>query len=62
MDEFIKKAKVILATLKIKASTVEELVEQSDIIITTTTSKDPVIPILESIDMTGKHYRCFRII
>ncbi|MGM7719311.1 ornithine cyclodeaminase family protein [Metabacillus sp. Hm71] len=56
MEEFITTAKKHFPNIKIKASTVEELVEEAEIIITTTTSKDPVIPENLNVDMAGKHF------
>lgn len=55
LEAFIEKAKSHFPHMKISAPSIEELVEQSDIIIMATTSRYPVIPERENIDMTGKH-------
>ncbi|MFE5430735.1 ornithine cyclodeaminase family protein [Peribacillus simplex] len=55
MEGFIHKAEQYFPQIKITSSSVEQLVENSDIIITTTTSKDPVIPENLDVNMTGKH-------
>ncbi len=55
LNEFIAKAKEVFPDIHIQAATIEELVEQSEIICATTTSKDPVIPNDLQVDLTGKH-------
>lgn len=53
LEAFIEKAKQHFGNIKISASSVEELVQEADIITTTTTSVNPVIP--EKADYSGKH-------
>ncbi|MFS0823834.1 ornithine cyclodeaminase family protein [Bacillus sp. 1P02SD] len=55
MNHFIEETQKHFHHLKIKAAPVEELVAEADIIITTTTSKDPVIPENLPVNMCGKH-------
>lgn len=55
LQSFIQKVEKHFPHLNIHAPTVEELVEQSDIICATTTSIDPVIPETIDIDLKGKH-------
>lgn len=55
LEAFMEKAKKHFPHLKISAPGIEELVDQSDIIITATTSRDSVLPEKEDFNMTGKH-------
>lgn len=54
-DEFIQKVKKTFEDVSVQVVPIEELVEKSDIICATTTSKDPVIPENINVDLTGKH-------
>ncbi|NEU31284.1 ornithine cyclodeaminase family protein [bacterium LRH843] len=53
LNTFIERIKKQFSHVKVHATSIEELVEEADILCMTTTSKDPVIP--DHIDMTGKH-------
>lgn len=55
MEHFIKQAKAYFKNINIRAASVRELVEQADIIVTTTTSEQPVIPDDININLEGKH-------
>ena len=55
MEQFINRARAHFKNVNIRATSVEELVQQSDIIVTTTTSEKPVIPDDIPFDLAGKH-------
>lgn len=55
LQAFIERARAHFPDLDIQPSSAEEIAEQADIILTTTTSVEPVIPHLEGIEWKGKH-------
>ena len=55
LEAFLEKARKHYPDLDIRPSTPEEIAEQADIVVTTTTSVEPVIPFVEGIDWKGRH-------
>lgn len=53
---FMKKAKQEFPSIQFKVSDPQTIVEEAQLIITTTTSTDPVIPYDRNVDLTGKHF------
>lgn len=58
LEAFIKKARSKFPNIQFIVGTQEEILQKSEIIITTTTSKDPVLPEMKGIDLSGKHFAC----
>lgn len=56
LNDFVKKIEEKYPNLRVQIVATEELVEKSEIICTTTTSVEPVIPDDLQIDLTGKHF------
>ena len=56
LDNFIEKAKKEFPTIRFDSSDPATIVKEAQIIITTTTSTDPVIPYDGQVDLTGKHF------
>ncbi len=56
LNAFVEKIKTEYKDLHVEITPVEALVEKADIICTTTTSVEPVIPDDLQIDLTGKHF------
>ncbi|NYF25633.1 ornithine cyclodeaminase family protein [Sporosarcina sp. JAI121] len=56
LDNFMEKAKGEFPTIRFEISDPEIIVKEAQIIITTTTSKSPVVPYDGQIELTGKHF------
>ena len=56
LDNFIEKAKKEFPTIRFERSDPATIVKEAQIIITTTTSTNPVIPYDGQVDLTGKHF------
>lgn len=56
LQQYIEKAKVHFPHIEFKKTDPKEILEQADIVITTTTSHEPVIPEITQIDLSGKHF------
>ncbi|MEH7122325.1 ornithine cyclodeaminase family protein [Bacillus sp. JJ1773] len=56
LDSFVEKAKREFPSIHFEISEPETILKESQVIITTTTSTDPVIPYDGKVDLTGKHF------
>jgi len=56
LDLFLKKAIKKFPSIEFKLSNQEQILRESELIITTSTSVNPVLPELKDIDLTGKHF------
>lgn len=56
LRKFIAKARETFPDINFMESTPNEILHKGDIIITTTTSSEPVLPKVEDIDLSGKHF------
>lgn len=56
LEKFINKAVKKFPDIEFKSANQEEILQEAELIITTSTSKDPVLPKIEGIDLSGKHF------
>ncbi|HLR52781.1 MAG TPA: ornithine cyclodeaminase family protein [Candidatus Avamphibacillus sp.] len=56
LEKFIEKAQKKFPDITFKSASQVEVLKQSELIITTSTSVDPVLPEIEGIDLSGKHF------
>ena len=55
LKDFVEKARKHFPDVDIQPSSTEQIAEQADIILTTTTSVEPVIPHVEGVEWKGRH-------
>lgn len=56
LEHFLRQARIIYPQIDFEVAYPKELLMKSDIIITTTTSVDPVLPKIGEVDLRGKHF------
>src|SRR5699024_3028751 len=56
LKKFISKAEKSFPDIEFIQATQEEILQEAELIITTSTSEKPVIPHMEGIDLSGKHF------
>lgn len=56
LESFLQQARIIYPQIDFTAAYPKELLVESDIVITTTTSVDPVLPKVDDVDLRGKHF------
>lgn len=56
LEKFLERVEQVYPNIQFDVSEPLEILRESQIIITTSTSKNPVIPYTEEIDLTGKHF------
>lgn len=55
LQAFLKRAQATFPEITFRVAQPDDIVKQADIMITTTTSQEPVLPKVDQVDLTGKH-------
>ncbi|MFS0646089.1 ornithine cyclodeaminase family protein [Siminovitchia sp. 179-K 8D1 HS] len=56
LEYFLKKSEDSFPHIEFKPANQEEILKEAELIITTSTSVNPVLPYIEDIDLSGKHF------